>query len=118
MLARLSEDSDHEDYQSEEEPESEVKTDFTKCIGVEEDGSSCIRIRRNGNYCWYHDPENPQVCRKCHKKLKIKQGMEVNGITKDATGLFEDCECMTPPTKPEPELKEPETKTTEHVDPE
>ena len=68
-------------------------TDFTQCVATEND-KRCVRIRRNGSdYCWIHNPENPQTCKKCKKPLKIKQGVIVNGRTKDSTGLFEDCDC-------------------------
>ena len=89
----------------------EENTDFTKCIGIEQDGSPCIRIRRNGDYCWYHDPENPQVCHKCNKKLKVKQNIVVNGRMKEATGLFEECDCQKPIET------ETESKTIDEVDP-
>jgi hypothetical protein len=70
-------------------------TDFTQCIAIEND-KRCTRSRRNGDYCWLHDPENPQLCHKCGKRLLIKQGAVVNGRTKDATGLFEECDCDKP----------------------
>ena len=87
------------DFSDEEIPEG--GTDFTRCIGIEQNGEKCIRIRRNGDYCWFHDPENPKVCHKCGKRLLIKQGVKVDGRTKDATGLFEDCDC-TKHVSPEP----------------
>jgi hypothetical protein len=86
------------DFSDEEIP---AGTDFTKCIGIEQNGEKCIRIRRNGDYCWFHDPENPQVCHKCGKRLLGKQGIVVNGRMKDPTGLFENCDC-TKPVSPEP----------------
>ena len=97
----MSQDSIEEhDFSDEETPEGD--TDFTQCIGIEQNGEKCIRIRRNGDYCWFHDPENPQVCHKCGKRLLVKQGIVVNGRMKDPTGLFEDCDCLLA-TKPDSE---------------
>ena len=95
ISAMLSEDSDpNEPYEEElEEVLCPENTDFTRCEGTEQNGEKCIRIRRNGNYCWYHDPDNPQVCHKCGKRLRVKSGVEVNGKIKDPTGLFEKCDC-------------------------
>ena len=84
-------EGDEPDFSDEEIPEGE--TDFTRCIAIEENGEDCIRIRRNGDYCWIHDPENPKVCHKCGKRLKVKQGVEVNGRMKNPAGPFEDCDC-------------------------
>ena len=68
-------------FSDEEIPEE--GTDFTRCVAIEQNGEKCIRIRRNGNYCWIHDPENPQTCKKCGKRLLVKQGIVVNGLMKD-----------------------------------
>ena len=92
------EDSDPDEPTEEELEEvySKENTDFTRCIGTEQNGERCIRIRRNGDYCWYHDPENPQICKKCGKKLKVKQEVVVNGRMKNPDGLFEKCNCDAP----------------------
>jgi hypothetical protein len=78
---------------------------YTFCVGIEENGSRCLRIKRVGDYCWFHNTEDPNICcrelkkgkRKgqiCGKHLAFKQEMlpKINGSTTDPEGLFED-EC-------------------------
>ena len=84
-------DDDIEDKEEDDEQNDE-ETDYTRCDEIEKNGERCIRIRRNGNYCWFHDPINPQVCHTCGNRLRIKKGIRVNGSMKDPTGLFEECD--------------------------